>query len=841
MMLFRSQAQTPQAAFERKVRRSRLALFVEELWPRVWLVLAVIGLFVVVSLFGLWAQLGSQAHQAVLGAFAVALIAAIVTVARVRWPSREEAVRRIERRSGIAHRPASAYEDTLTLNASDPTTQAIWQAHKARLAALVQRMRSGPPQPRTDRYDPLAVRALLTLALVALLALVGDGARDRLMAAFRLGPPILAADARVDAWVTPPAYTSRPPVLLADGANPQLGLAGRDGKPIEVPENSVLIARSSGLNAKQLELEVRPDGQSSERVAAMAATPGGEVSEVRATLKRSGTIRVLGGGSELFRWAFNVIPDKPPTISLVKDPEVSRRGSIKLTYKVEDDYGVSSAEARFEAAGDDVNDPGTAWAREESAVSGPRPPRERPPVLTLRLPRPNAKDPTASSFHELANHPLAGMPARLTLIARDHAGNVGRSATIEIKIPERQFTRQLARAVVEQRRKLAIDPRMRGQILEALDALTIEPETYLPDRSVYLGLRSAYHRLARDKSRETLKSVSDQLWSIALRIEDGRNLSDAERRLRDLQDQLSKAIQDGASDEELQRLMQELRQALAEYLQQLAEQGQRMDMPEGMDPSQMLSQQDLDRMLQNLENMMRQGSRDMAQEMLNQLRDLIDRLQSGRMARGQSGQGQQMMQMLDQMGDLIGRQQQLMDDTFGERQGQRGQQGQDRQGQGRDGQGDLSQRQGQLRDRLDQLQQNLRKFGQQGPPQFGEAGEAMSNAERALRQGDLDTATREQGRALEQLRQGAQQMAEEMLRQMPNRFGQGPTNGDVPRDPLGRPQRSEGPDLGTTVRVPDEIDVQRAREILEELRRRLGDQWRPSFELEYLERLLKRF
>lgn len=77
-----------------------------------------------------------------------------------------------------------------------------------------------------------------------------------------------------------------------------------------------------------------------------------------------------------------------------------------------------------------------------------------------------------------------------------------------------------------------------------------------------------------------------------------------------------------------------------------------------------------------------------------------------------------------------------------------------------------------------------------------------------------------------------------MMQNMPQRYGQ---NGDAPRDPLGRPQRSQGPDQGTSVKVPDEIDMQRARQILEELRRRLGEAQRPPSELDYIERLLQRF
>jgi hypothetical protein len=44
-----------------------------------------------------------------------------------------------------------------------------------------------------------------------------------------------------------------------------------------------------------------------------------------------------------------------------------------------------------------------------------------------------------------------------------------------------------------------------------------------------------------------------------------------------------------------------------------------------------------------------------------------------------------------------------------------------------------------------------------------------------------------------------------------------------------------------TVKIPEESEIQRARKILDELRRRMGDLWRPELELEYIERLLKRF
>ena len=274
---------------------------------------------------------------------------------------------------------------------------------------------------------------------------------------------------------------------------------------------------------------------------------------------------------------------------------------------------------------------------------------------------------------------------------------------------------------------------------------------------------------------------------------------------------------------------------------------------------QMLTQQDLEQMLRNLENMARSGNRDMAEQMLSELRDLLDRLQSGRMA--DQGQSQRFGKMMDEFGDIIGKQQQAARRHLRPAAGraQRGQKGSRparpegparaagsarprAQGEGEDGDqdGGLSDRQRELRERLGRLQRGLQEFGPaaaraaEGRRRLDGSRRAGAARRRPCRGADQET------RALEQLRQGAREMAQQMLRQMPSRFGLNGNQGEL--DPMGRPpQRTDGPDPGTGGEVPDEIDVQRAREILEELRRRLGETTRPPIELEYLERLLKRF
>jgi uncharacterized protein (TIGR02302 family) len=496
----------------------------------------------------------------------------------------------------------------------------------------------------------------------------------------------------------------------------------------------------------------------------------------------------------------------------------------------------------------------------------------------LRLPRPSQKE--GQTYIDFGPHPYAGREVILTLEAKDVAGNIGHSKPVKLVLPQRQFEKPLARAVVEQRAKLLDDPRYAPLVRRAIEALTLEPEGFIDDTSVYLGLRTALRGLERDTSRQGMKSVTDGMWELALRIEDG-DLSDAEKALKNAQDKLAEALEKGAPDSEIDSLMQELREALSKYVEQLTKNAQNEAPPEGLDQqNQQLSQKDLDQMMKNLDDMMKAGSRDQAQQMLSQLRDLLERLQSGQVSKEAGERGQKMQKKLDELGGLVGQQQRLMDDTFREnrkpaqpggampgengqqrqsqqggrqgqgmpgQQGQNGQSGQKGQGQGQGEQGGqgqrgqqgkrpLSQQQQALKEELEKLRRELDELGAKSD-ELNKARDAMENAQRALEQGDTETALGDQSEALDQMRQGAQKMSEGMQEGGASRVGQ---NGEQ-RDPLGRPQRFQGPDAGNSVKVPDEIDMQRAREILEELRKRLAQPSRPTMELDYYERLLRRF
>jgi uncharacterized protein (TIGR02302 family) len=258
--------------------------------------------------------------------------------------------------------------------------------------------------------------------------------------------------------------------------------------------------------------------------------------------------------------------------------------------------------------------------------------------------------------------------------------------------------------------------------------------------------------------------------------------------------------------------------------------------------------------------------KDAASRALSELSNLMNDLQ---MASPGNSDDDDMMSQLDELDDMLRQQQDLRDRTFRQGQEQRrrnaqpGEQGQNQQGQQGQGLGQLRQNQQALRDRLNKLLEDLKnrgfgqnqqgqQQGQQGQgqgqgelDQLGRAGEAMGQAESDLGNSDTDGAVDAQGRALEALRKGAQSLAQSMQQQMgqgPGRVGRfGRPRADQNTDPLGRPLRGREYGDDATVKVPGEIDVQRARRIIEELRKRFGEIGRPQEELDYIERLLKNY
>jgi uncharacterized protein (TIGR02302 family) len=787
--------------------------------------------------------------------FVLLTLGALFPLARFRWPTREEALGRLDRGTGIRHRPATALTDTLATK--DPVAQALWREQRERTLASIKRIRAGLPSPRLPIHDPWALRALVVVMVAAAYVAAGDERAMRIAAAFDWNGVLAPANVRVDAWVTPPVYTGKPPIILS-AANKDAG--GPDSAPLPVPGGSTLLVRSSGGT-----IDVVVGGGVAE-IAPSEQAPKG-TNERHFKIAGDGTAHVRAPAGQPL-WKFAATPDRAPTISLAKDPERQARGSLQMSYKLEDDYGVTEARAQFASRPAEIAakvDPKRDAKGDVKADVKPAETRPLfdPPQFPLVLPNARTRNGVGQTVKDLSEDPYAGADVTLTLTAKDEAGNEGRSEPFKMRLPERLFTKPLARALIEQRRTLALDANKNSEVFTALDALMIAPEMFMPEPGQYLGLYSLARQLEAARSDDELREVVASLWALAVTIEDG-NITDVDKALRAAQDALKQALERGASDEEIKKLTQDLRQALDNYMRQLAEQfrnnPQQLARPLDQN-TRTLRQQDLNNMIDRMERLSRQGDKEAAQALLEQLQQMLENLQMAQP--GQSGDSE-MEQALNELDDMIRKQQQLRDKTFKQGQDSRRDRMRGKQN-GDQSMGDLQQDQQGLRDRLKKLQQELAKRGM-GPGQkgdqdqqqgqgadqgddgedgLGQADGAMGDAGSKLGEGNADGAVDAQGKALEALRKGAQKLAEAM--QQGDGEGQGPGDrmgrqqaGANGTDPLGRPMRSRETDELSKM-IPGEIDVQKVRRILEELRRRLADPSRPQVELDYIERLLKEY
>jgi uncharacterized protein (TIGR02302 family) len=850
-------SETTRLRLAQALRRATWALAWERFWPHLARSLTVVGLFLAVSWAGTWLSLPLTGRIIGLAIFAVLVLASLLPLVRFRWPTRADALGRLDRKAGLRHRPATALSDTL--QSADPVALALWQAQRERTLASLRRIRAGLPAPRLALHDPWALRALVIVTLVATFVAATGERVTRVAAAFDWNGWLASPTIRVDAWISPPAYTARPPVILsvAAGASKDAS-AEREAGPLSVPSGSTLIIRTSGSK-----LDVAVSGGVAEAPASEDAPKG--AAERRFTITGDGTAHVRAPSGQP-QWTFKTVADRAPTIALAKDPERQARGSLLLAYKIEDDYGVTDAQAHFA-----VRDAGPPAADGEKAASA------RPlfdlPQFALVLPNARTRNGVGQTVKDLSEHPYAGADVTLTLSARDEAGNEGRSEAFAMRLPERVFAKPLPRALIELRRMLALDANQSAQVYAGLEALLVAPELFTPELGEYLGLRDVTSQLDRARTDDGLREVVASLWALAVTIEDG-NISDVEKALRAAQDALKQALERGASDEEIKKLTDQLRAALDNYMRQLAEQlkNNPQQLARPLDPnSKVIRQQDLNSMIERMERLSRSGDKDAAKQLLDQMAQMLENLQMAQP--DQSGNGE-MEQALNELGDVIRKQQQLRDKTF--KQGQdsrrdrmRGQQGD------QNAMNDLRQDQQGLRNRLKKLLDDLNKQGM-GPQQRGDKGaqgqqgqqgqdqaqgqgddgddsglsdadSAMGDADGRLGEGNADGAVDSQGRALEALRKGAQKLAQDM-QQMGEGQGEGnsPGNrvgrqegGGPDNDPLGRPLRGREHADDYSVKIPGEIDVQRVRRILEELRRRLADPQRPQIELDYIERLLK--
>ncbi|MGB0629323.1 MAG: TIGR02302 family protein [Alphaproteobacteria bacterium] len=830
---------SPPPGLGRRIAQARFNLAWETIWPALWPALGIAGTFAALALLDFFAALPGWLHALVLAATAAGFGYTLYRAFRMLvLPSQQDALRRIELASGLEHRPLEALQDTLPAGQDDPTTRALWEAHRRQMADRIRALKVGAPSPGLPARDPWALRAIVVLLLVVGVVVAGPERAERLerafVPAFDTGSAQRAA--KLEIWLTPPEYTRLPPIFPvqvtrdhAQSLETVAETARMEGREppaaaelvIEVPAGSTLTAVVSGGGGGDATLDI--DGEK---------TPFEALDKVNRRLQqpveKSGRLLIAHDGKTLGSWKIRIRPDTPPTIAFDGPPGATQRGTLRLAYKGGDDYGITEIRGEMRR----TYERGEVIGKE---VSG----------FELPAPSLDARKVREATFHEIAPHPWAGLPVIIRLSAKDAAGQVAYSEEVKLVLPERKFNNPVAKEIIAERRRLTTQPERRPEIVDRLNEIAGGTQAYKDDTVVFLGLISSRSRLVHEKADTAIPPVRNLLWDTALRVEDGQ-LSHAERELLRAQEALMKALARNASDRELEQLMRELQNAMNRFMRELAKKLQSQQnandaMP--FDPTnRIMRTSDMQRMMDQIRQMMRAGSRDAARQMLSQLRNMLESLRNARVMRS-NPQAQRGNEALRQLQEMIRRQGDLMDQTFRQSQGRNPGESQMQRG---------AREQQQLRDMLKQFQkmmQGMMPGKGKGMQSLGQAGKAMEDAARALGNGQPGQAVGPQGQALEALRRAGRGM----IRQMMNQFARGsgigfgrdfnPLRGM--RDPLGRDWGDEdqdgvGDDMNR-VKIPDIGTIERVQDILNELRNRAGQRHRPQIELDYIERLLRRF
>jgi hypothetical protein len=646
-------------------------------------------------------------------------------------------------------------------------------------------------------------------------------------------------------------------------------------------------------------------------------------------------LAVRRDGRTVAAWTLSVQADAPPTAAFSEPPGRVQRGlGTRLPWRADDDWGLASlrAEARLKAR-----------------------PDAPPLVLELSLPGGNQnKHARGTAQPDLSAHPWAGLDVEFRLVARDGAGQEGRSEGAAMALPERSFNHRVAQRVIAVRKALSLDPEARRPARADLEAIAAAPEAFEHDATTYLALRVARTRLAADRRPEAVAEVQDLLWEIALALEEGRDgrtlralqqarealrqaLDEADRQERESREQ-REAEQRRETEEREQAQRQDGQQAPGEPIPRAAGRGAaaartsaaraprgtgpaarrtpkahpgsaRRHPPAPGSPGREASEGERrDHPLRPAEPpdgparaepphgadagrgaRRPHGGRERE---LAELEEMLRALEEGRAARQESperqGQRQRGQQQMGVVQDMVRRQGEMLDRSHQRAEADESRRAQERRQQqlrnqlraGRPSRSSSSARRVRrpagARGRAPRTaaasarcaaprradaavrRPDRRGAGSARPRRPGDARRAGS----AARGGDARDA---QGRAMRALQEGGRQMAQSMQRQFgtapedgqeggdgddmagdPQNGGEGQDRAQAQgegRDPLGRRRTETGGsnEEGADTRVPDEAELLRTRRIQEELRRRGAEKARPVEELDYIDRLLKRF
>ena len=754
--------------------------------------------------------------------------------------------RRLELNSGLYHRPFSTISDGI-INDHNSCSRLLWTIHRERAFNSLKYIKVGAPVPIFSFRDPYAFRAGIGILLAVALAVGWRDADDRLLAAIK---PDFSRNSvnlvtKFHVWLNPPSYTRIAPILLNSKGKEN------SNQIIIMPEGSDVLANSMG-NGLPLRLIVK----NKEGTTTMTET----LRQTNSDMFQAELKNVSGSNLSLCRkknclatWNLTMIPDGNPEIDFHQPPAVLAKGGLQLIYKAVDDYGVKKVSVRIGLDGDNIK-------KIDEQV-------QEIQVSDLITPK---RKLVGRKFIDFGPHPWSGQAVWFELRVTDEIGQIGRSRRSKIKLPVRLFHNPVAREIIKERKLLISLPETRTRISKRLLNLAGMVHTYGHDWVTFLSLKAASARLLFNGEGSEDESVISLLWNTALRAEQGKSYL-AEQRLMDVQRQLQNALSKEGSKEKIRHLIDQFETAVERYFSNLDKQMLRnkktlSNQVRRDAKHKTVQRKQIRQMIKRLRDMSNSGMRTSATQMLARMSELFKQLTATSQRLPKVSE-----EILKRLGELGERQQQILDETFKKSKQKSSEEKNKNNLSNRlnrqtfadqplslmkrplEGSYDsnssmrLTDMQMKLHNDLGELLKDINnKFGSISKD-FKNAKTFMRQAGSAIKGNQLDVAINLQNRVLTHIQQGGRFLIDQFesagkQNQINMNDNLDQVNGNRPIGGNRRPQRSFEYffNIGKEI-LPNDYKLQKARQIIEELRKRSSDKNRPLLERRYIDRLLERF
>ena len=654
-------------------RRAHFWLFWERYAPILALAVLALALFLAGAYVGLWQRIGDPWRLIALFVTLYFIVKAIIAARRKNRPTRSEAERRVERDSGVSHRPLQTLRDRAVLN-TQAGGETLWTQHQAKARDAAAKLKPAKAIAVIGPRDKYFMRFIAPILLgLAVIVGTGDNA-ERLRSA--LSPswqsPMDPAKVTFDAWVDPPDYTGRPPVYF------------KGQQTVDIPAGSELVARIQGIKDAP-RLKLKRGGIFGTKYLPLKRL-GPDSFEARTILEKSASAEWRVGTKRRI-WNLVVFPDTAPQVDWVIEPKADKRDRLSFQYSLKDDYGVVGLSLEMTLLED-----GDAKDRVVVPLTG-KSVRESKGTDTVL---------------DLTKHKWAGRKVSGRLIAEDGQGETAESGLAYFTIPDKIFVEPIAKAAAEQRalvmaglaggqtyaplprrtlkewenmpifddwqtdQKLGRAPQPIQRAAALIDAITDAPEGLYDDPAVFMGLRGVLGTLRHSREIEAIKPVPEMLWSIAIRAEFG-SLGTALEEMREAEANLNEGMARRAPQREIDTLFQRYDDAVERYIKELTEKAMEdMADSEGGDGNGGGRNTDeIEALLKAIEEANRIGDTEGARRALKKLADLLENMQIQMAKGGGSGEGppssgemsEEMKESLEEMADLLGEQRELKDET----------------------------------------------------------------------------------------------------------------------------------------------------------------------------------